>query len=177
MRGSVFCGVSLDGFIARRDGAVDFLDGHGEVDGDMGFFAFLASVDCMVMGRNTYDFVVSSGAEWHYGDVPVFVLTTRSLGGPPPDGARVEPLQLGPEETMERLSATGFTHAYVDGGVVVQQFLAAGLIDQLILTRVPVIIGDGIALTSPDAGDVPLAHEDTEVFGNGFVQSRYTVRR
>ncbi len=177
MRASVFCGVSLDGFIARPDGSVDFLDGHGDVEGDLGFSAFLDSVDCMVMGRNTYDFVVASGAEWHYGDTPVFVLTTRSLGGPSPEGATVEPLQLGPEETMERLGATGFTHAYVDGGVVVQQFLAAGLIDELILTRVPVLIGEGIPLTAPDAGDVPLEHGGTDVFGNGFVQSRYTVRR
>lgn len=177
MRTSVFCGVSMEGFIARPDGSIDFLEGHGEVEGDMGFQAFMDSVDCMVMGRNTYDFVIASGGAWYYGDTPVFVLTSRSLGGPLPEGATVEALQLGPEETLERLEAAGYTHAYVDGGATVQQFAAAGLIDEMILTRLPVFIGEGIPLIDPSGGDVLLEHVGTEVFTNGFVQSRYRVRK
>ena len=177
MRATVYCGVSLDGFIARPAGEIDFLDGHGPIEDDLGFADFLATVDCMVMGRNTYDFVVGADVDWPYGDLPVFVMTSRTLGGPPPEGASVEALQLDPSATMERLAAGGFSHAYVDGGVTVQRFLAAGLIDELILTRLPVLIGDGIPIHARGGGDIGLRHLGTEVVGPGFVKSRYAVRR
>ena len=115
MNTSVFVGVSVDGFIARANGALDWLPaGGGE---EHGYVAFMASVDCLVIGRNTYDTVLGFDT-WPYGDKPVFVLTTRPLP-PAPAGAVVEPMAREPENIIARLAARGFQHAYVDGGITI----------------------------------------------------------
>src|SRR5436305_11911544 len=116
MKMSVFIGVSVDGFIARPDGALDWLPaGGGE---EHGYEAFIASVDALVIGRKTYDTVLSFDA-WPYGDKPVFVLSSIPLV-PPPPGATVEHLSGAPAEIASQLDARGIRHVYVDGGVTVQ---------------------------------------------------------
>lgn len=160
MRCSVFVAASLDGFIARGDGAIDWLPGPdptaddfdgtpGGAEGEdqSGYDAFLAEVDVIVMGRATYETVVGFGIPWPY-PRPVVVLTNRPLGEVP-DRADVR-ADAGPvADVVERLEADGFRHAYVDGGAVVQQFLAADLIDRVTVTTVPVLLGDGIRLFGP----------------------------
>lgn len=175
MKASVFCGLSLDGFIARPGGEVDFLDPGDYRDGDMGFGAFLSSVDCLVMGRNTYDFVASAAEQWPYGETPVTVLTHRPLE---PPGAIAEHIAVSdqrPEIVMSELEESGRSHAYVDGGMTVQSFLAEGLIDELILTVVPVLVGEGIPLFASSGTDTPLDLVRTELFSNGFAQLHYCV--
>jgi dihydrofolate reductase len=171
MNASVFVGASVDGFIARPDGGLDWLpSGGGE---EHGYEAFIASVDVLVIGRHTYETVLGFGA-WPYGEKPVFVLSTRGLP-PAPAGAVVERMEGEPAEILARLAERGFRHAYVDGGITIQRFLRAGLIRRLVVTRVPVLIGAGIPLFGELPHDVPLRHVATRQFSSGLVQSEYEV--
>lgn len=173
MRASVFVGTSLDGFIARPGGELDFLPEDGGEP--HGFEAFLASVDALVMGRKTYEFVLDFGT-WFYGEKPVFVLSSRPLPDPLP-GAIVERMSGDPADIVKALAARGIGHIYVDGGRVIQQFLRAGLIQRLVITRVPVLIGSGISLFGPLEQDIALQHVATRQFKSGLVQSEYVVSR
>ena len=171
MKASVFIGISVDGFIARRNGELDFLPaGGGEPHG---YDEFMRSVDALVIGRKTFETVLSFD-KWPYGEKPVFVLSTRSLA-PAPAGAVVEHLSGEPVEIVSRLEARGIRHAYVDGGITIQRFLRAGLIQHLIITRVPVLIGDGIPLFGSLPHDVHLRHIATRHYPSGLVQTEYEV--
>jgi len=171
VKASVFVGTSVDGFIARLDGALDFLPpGGGE---DHGYEAFMATVDALVIGRNTYETVLAFEA-WPYGPKPVFVLSTREIA-PAPAGAVVERMSGEPAEIAARLAARGFEHLYVDGGITIQRFLAAGLIQRVTITRVPVLIGTGIPLFGTVPRDIPLEHLETRTYPSGLVTSEYAV--
>ena len=175
MKISVFVGTSLDGFIARLNGTFDFLFADGEVDGESnGYNAFFSTVDAVLMGRNTYE-VVLPFPEWPYGTTPVFVLSNRPIP-PAPSGAVVEPISGPPTVVLSQLAARSFQHLYVDGGVTIQQFLRAGLINRIVVTRVPVLIGTGIPLFGALDTDIPLEHVATRVLPGGAVQSEYVVR-
>jgi len=167
----VFVGISLDGFIARSNGAFDFLSGaEGEPHG---YDEFFATVDAIVMGRNTYETVLPF-PKWPYGEKPVFVLSTRPLP-PAPDGAVVEHMEAAPAEVLSRLAARGLDHIYVDGGITIQRFLRAGLIHRLTITRVPVLIGTGIPLFGPVDADIHVGHIATRHLAGGAVQSEYAI--
>jgi dihydrofolate reductase len=171
MKASVFIGTSVDGFIARANGALDFLPpGGGEPHG---YEEFIATVDALVIGRNTFEVVLKFDT-WPYGNKPVFVLSTHELA-PAPSGAVVEQLSAAPKEIVLQLEARGFQHAYVDGGITIQRFLQAGLIQRLIITRVPVLIGEGIPLFGALPHDVRLHHVATRSYSSGLVQSEYEV--
>ncbi|HEY1251876.1 MAG TPA: dihydrofolate reductase family protein [Thermoanaerobaculia bacterium] len=172
MRASVFIGTSVDGFIARRNGDLDFLPpGGGE---EHGYEAFMASVDALVIGRGTFETVLAFD-EWPYGEKRVVVLSSRPLDFSGVRGGRVEQMGGDPREIAARLDAEGVRHAYVDGGVTIQRFLRAGLIQRLIVTRVPVLIGDGIPLFGVLDADVRLRHVATRAYASGLVQSEYAV--
>jgi dihydrofolate reductase len=171
VKASVFIGTSLDGFIARANGAFDFLpEGGGEPHG---YDEFMATVDALVIGRHTFDTVLAFD-EWPYGAKPVFVLSTRALG-PIPSGAIVEQMSGTPADIVSRLAARGIGHVYVDGGITIQRFLDAGLIQRLIITRVPVLIGAGIPLFGPLQRDIHLTHVATRQYASGLVQSEYVM--
>jgi dihydrofolate reductase len=171
MRASVFIGTSVDGFIARPDGSLGFLPaGGGE---DHGYHEFFAAVDALVIGRNTYETVLGFDT-WPYGKKPIFVLSARPLAAPPED-AVVEHMAGDPSDIVSRLAARGIEHIYVDGGITIQRFLQAGLIQRLIVTRVPVLIGEGIPLFGPTGRDIVLEHVATRSFASGLVQTEYLV--
>jgi dihydrofolate reductase len=171
MKASVFVGTSLDGFIARANESFDFLPpGGGEPHG---YDEFMSTVDALVIGRNTFD-VVLKFPSWPYGKKPVFVLSTRALA-PAPAGAVVERMSGDPAEIASRLSARGIQHAYVDGGITIQRFLRSGLIQRIIITRVPVLIGSGIPLFGSVPRDILLKHVATRHYASGLVQSEYEV--
>jgi dihydrofolate reductase len=171
VQASVFVGVSVDGFLARADGALDFLHaGGGEPHG---YEEFIASVDALVIGRKTFETALGFGG-WPYGDRPVFVLTSRPLSPTPPD-AIVERVVGTPAAILDTVGKRGLGHVYVDGGITIQQFLTAGLIQRLIVTRVPVLIGSGIPLFGPLQKDIPLRHVATRTFASGLVQTEYAV--
>ena len=172
IRATVFVGTSLDGFLARPNGTFDFLPaGGGE---DHGYAAFLSTVDALVIGRNTFD-VVRAFDEWPYGEKLVVVLSSRPLDPPAPTGARVARLSGPPAEIVERLSARGLAHLYVDGGITIQRFLESRLIQRLVVTRVPVLIGSGIPLFGALPRDIKLRHVATRTYESGLVQSEYEV--
>jgi dihydrofolate reductase len=171
VKASVFVGTSVDGFLARPNGALDFLDAAGGEP--HGYDEFIASVDALVMGRHTFDTVLGFG-EWAYGAKPVFVLSTRPLPQVPA-GAVVERLEGDVSAIVARLEARGVRHVYVDGGITIQRFLRAGFIQRLIITRVPVLIGAGIPLFGQLPRDIPLRHIATRHYRSGLVQSEYEV--
>lgn len=173
MKASVFVGTSLDGFIARADGAFDFLFAGSTEPVPNGFEEFLASVDALVMGRNTYE-VVLPMTPWPYGNKPLFVLSHRPLP-PAPAGVVVEPMSGEPADVLAAVAARGIRHVYVDGGVTIQAFLRAGLIQHLTVTRVPVLIGSGIPLFGPIAADILVTHVSTRTLPGGAVQSEYLI--
>lgn len=171
MKTSVFIATSLDGFIARANGDLDWLPaGGGEPHG---YDEFMATVDALVIGRKTFETVLTF-ATWPYGAKPVFVLSTRTLA-PVPPGAVVERMSGTPDEIVSQLAARGLGHVYVDGGITIQRFLQAGLIQRLIITRIPVLIGTGIPLFGPVQHDIVLKHVGTRQYASGLVQSEYLV--
>ncbi len=171
MKASVFVGTSLDGFIARANGNLDFLPpGGGEPHG---YGEFMATVDALVIGRKTFETVLTLGA-WPYGEKPVIVLSSRPLA-PAPSGAVVERMSGAPADIVSQLAASGIQHIYVDGGVTIQRFLQAGLIQRLVITRVPVLIGAGVPLFGPLPRDIRLQHVTTRPYKSGLVQSEYII--
>jgi dihydrofolate reductase len=178
--GSVFLGMSVDGFIARTDGDIGWLTSGAEgastpddgAGGDFGFSAFVSGIDALVMGRATYD-VIAPMAEWPYQGKPVHVLSRTLVPGADP---RIV-VHASFDEAVTALTAAGYQRLYVDGGRTVHAFLAAGLISDLTLTRVPVLIGTGHTPFGELPADVLLEHEQTQVFPGGVVQSTYRVGR
>jgi dihydrofolate reductase len=171
---SVFIGTSVDGFIARPNGDLDFLpEGGGEPHG---YDEFMAGVDALVIGRKTFETVMSFEA-WPYGDKRVVVLSSNpiDLSGAAARGGVVEQMAGSPREIVSRLAASGAEHLYVDGGITIQEFLRLGLVERLIITRVPVLIGDGIPLFGALTRDVRLQHVATRQYPSGLVQSEYLV--
>lgn len=178
MKASVFCGISLDGFIARPNGELDWLTGpvddKGQED-DHGFTPFFESVDALVMGRHSFEKVMSFN-EWYYGTKPVIVLTSRPLEIPPQHKATVETMSGEPADIIKKLEARGFKHLYIDGGITVQRFLRAGLINRMILSRLPVLIGQGIPLFGSLPRDIQWRLVSTKSYPGGMVQSEYEIR-
>lgn len=173
---SVFIATSFDGFIARLNDELDWLIGDGAdsgegTEGPYGFKEFFDSVDALVMGRNTFD-VVMDFEEWPYGAKKVVVLSSRSLEIPD-HMEDVSTMSGSPIEIVGKLAGDNLNHLYVDGGKTIQNFLRAGLIQEMTLTRVPVLIGEGIPLFGPLEKDIKLEHVSTKAFENGFVQSKY----
>jgi dihydrofolate reductase len=169
-KASVFIATSLDGFIARADGALDWLPTDPE---DHGYHDFFASVDALVMGRKTFETVLSFG-QWPY-TKPVIVLSTTPERIIAPEGAVCEAMAGSPQEIVARLAHRGMRHLYIDGGVTIQRFLEAGLIQRLIVTRIPVLLGSGIPLFGSLPRDVRVTHVATRSYPSGLVQSEYAI--
>jgi dihydrofolate reductase len=172
-RTSTFVGISLDGFLARPDGSLDWLKPFEGTE--HGYTAFIDTVDTLVIGRGTYDFVLGmlrSGLPWPYGGKRCVVMTHRPVAGQHRESAFAgEPGAL-----LEELSEQGARHVYVDGGVVIRSFLARGLLDQMTVSIVPVLIGTGIPLFGGVALESGLVLEQATSFENGIAQLRYRVR-
>jgi len=175
--GSVFLGMSVDGFIARLDGTLSFLDADGDggppddgAGGDFGFAEFVGSIDALVTGRSTYEFI-KPFAEWPYQGKPVHVLSTTLDPGA---DERIT-VHRSFEDAVAALNGAGYRRVYVDGGRTVHAFLRAGLIADLTLSRVPVLIGTGLTPFGELPADIRLEHERTQSYPGGMVQSTYRV--
>ena len=176
LKASVYIATSLDGFIARENGDIDWLPGGGTAESgeDYGYKEFMDTVDVLVIGRNSYEKVLTFN-EWPYGDKPVVVLSSGSLNIPEHIAETVESMSCSPAKVVRQLSARGARHLYVDGGKTIQGFLDAGLIQQLIITKIPILIGSGIPLFGPLKRDIKLWHIETRPFADGLVRSKYEV--
>jgi dihydrofolate reductase len=172
MIASVFVGTSVDGFIARPNGALDFLDAGGNEP--HGYEEFMATVDTLVIGRNTYETILGFPG-WPYGRKRVVVLSSRPLDFSAVRDGVVEQMAGPPAEIVEKLAASGAKHLYVDGGITIQGFLRAGLIQRLVVTRVPVLIGEGIPLFGVLPRDILLRHIATRDYRGSLLQTEYEV--
>ncbi len=165
---SVFIAASVDGYIATLDGKLDWLDQAAREDEDYGYDAFIATCDGVAMGRGTYDFI--AGIEpLPYGDRPLFVFTHR----PPAPRAGVTFWEVSAHEALAHWTDRGLRRIYVDGGRLISSFLAEGLIDDMLLTTVPLLLGDGIPLFQPGARRASLRLDHVQQFASGMVNRRY----
>lgn len=173
----VFIAVSLDGYIARDDGDISWLEdvGYEITDEDFGFKKFFNSIDTLVVGRNTYQHVLGF-PEWPYENKRVIVLSHSPLTIPVKLSDKVEVANMSPLELANYLESTGAEKVYVDGGKTVQGFLQAGLINEMIITTIPVLLGGGKALFAQLDQEVKLDLLEVNSFKNGFVQSHYVVK-
>lgn len=173
--GHVFIAASLDGFIAREDGDIGWLLAHDDSAEDHGYDRFIADVDVIVMGRGTYEAIRDLTPWPHARPVLVLSATLRQADLPPEHADRLRITDKSPQAAMAMLAAEGCRRAYVDGGRVIQSFLKAGLIADMVITRVPILLGRGRSLFGASGPEIVLHHEQTESFASGLVQSRYRV--
>lgn len=174
----VFIATSVDGFIAREDGSVDWLDvpfAESPPDEDFGFADFFGLIDAVVLGRNSYEKVLELG-EWYYGSKPVIVLSSTLRDLPANEGQNVRIENGDPQEITDRLYRGRLRRLYIDGGDTIRRFLAASLIDEMTITTIPVLLGRGIPLFGPEAADLSLELLESRSYPSGLVQSRYRVR-
>ncbi len=173
--GHVFIATSLDGFVAREDRSLDWLMKQNTGDEDQGYSDFIASVDGLVMGRGSYQTVLTFD-KWPY-EIPVVVmsstLTQKDIPNDLTDKVRITALE--PRELMKSLKSEGWKHAYVDGGKVVRSFIKAGLIEDIIITTIPILIGDGIRLFGELDSDIDLTLLESRSFQSGLVQNHYRL--
>jgi dihydrofolate reductase len=172
-----FYAQSLDGYIAGKDGNLGWLNEIPNPEHiDTGFYALMEEIDAIVMGRNTFDVVCGFGGTWPYSK-PVFVLS-KSLTEIPKDYQPYARLLNGsPKEILEELHSKGFFKLYIDGGRTVHDFLKAGLMDELRISYIPIILGEGIPMFQPLPKSIRLELLKSEVYLGQLVQNHYRVRK
>jgi dihydrofolate reductase len=172
---SVYIATSVDGFIARPDGDVSWLHEVEPIGGgdDAGFGGFFDSIDVLVMGRGSFEKVLEF--DWPYGTKPVIVLSKSLTEVPEGLRDRVRIDASTPQKLVEKLSQEGYKRMYLDGGKVIQSFLRNGLVDDMTLTTIPVLIGEGLPLFGSIEKDIKLRLLESRSWANGFVQSEYQV--
>jgi len=184
MKCSVFIATSLDGFIAKSDGSVEWLHsaGNTKVDmgknADMGFSDYVSSVDCMIMGRKCMDVISSMNLtpeQWPYGKLRIIVLSNSLSEAPTNMKGKVELYSGNLNTLVTQLESEGFKHAYIDGGATIQGFLKLKLIDEITITKAPLLLGEGISLFGNTGHEIHLTEAKATAFPNNFVQLNYTV--
>jgi len=175
--GHVFIAPSLDGFIARKNGDIEWLLSRDDPSEDHGYESFIRNMDGIIMGRGSYE-KVQTFEPWPYSK-PVLVLSKLLASSPVPERlkGRVRFSDLSPRAAMDMLAKEGWRRVYVDGGQVIQSFLREGLIADMVITQIPVLIGEGRPLFGSLSADIPLTHLGTKAFPSGLVQSHYRVKK
>lgn len=173
----VYVGTSLDGFLARTDGDIGWLVRFADDDAVAAYNEFTAGIDVIVIGRGTFEKVLEFDS-WPY-DKPVYLMSSTLTAAPDGFEDKVTVVCMKPADLLDHLYASGFRSAYIDGGKLVQSFLAEDLIDELTVAKVPVLIGKGIPLFGSLASDIEFSHKETRVASNGIVRSYYSrlIRR
>ena len=177
MSNIVFIATSLDGYIADKDGGVDWLHSIPNPENlDMGYVELNDRIDALVMGRKTFEKVCSFDCDWPYSK-PVFVLSNSMKSIPDGYKGKVESIKGSLSEVMESIHQKGYKHLYVDGGVTVQSFLNEDLIDEMIITVIPILLGGGIRLFGELPIQMEFEHVKTEVFLSAIVQNHYRRKK
>jgi len=175
MKTSVYIGSSMDCFIAREDGDIEWLTQFANDEAVSAYQKFITGIDAIVIGRGTFEKILSFPS-WPY-DKKTFVLSTGIKVLPDIVKPKAAILTLQPREVLSHLSNEGFSNIYVDGGKVIQSFLKEDLVDELIISQVPLLIGSGIPLFGHVDTDLLFNHIRTEVQSNGLVRSYYERAR
>jgi len=185
MKCTVYIATSTDGYIATNEGEVDWLHSAGNPDADMGnnpdmgFCAYMASVDCMVMGRKCMEMISIMNLtpeQWPYGDTHIVVLSNTIKEPPENLVGKVAMFSGEITDLVKELENKGFKHAYIDGGSTITSFLNLKLIDEITITRAPVLLGDGIPLFGKLDNQIRLVDSEATAFANDFVQVKYGVK-
>ena len=177
MRNFVYIATSLDGFIATNNGGIDWLmEIPNPQKSDYGYADFISQIDALVMGRKTFEKVLSFGGEWPY-DKPVFVLSETLSEIPEIVMGRVEFINGTIKDILKQLNEKGYNNLYIDGGKTIQSFLKEDLIDELIITTVPILLGDGYPLFSKLSESLKFIHKKTDIYDNGLVKNHYSRNR
>lgn len=178
MSNTVYIATSIDGYIAREDGSIDWLmELPNPGNSDYGFSVFLDRIDGIIMGRKSFETVLAF-KEWPYPETkPIFVLSNTlselPIGLPP----KLEIIKGELKAIVELLKDKGINNLYIDGGKTVQSFLNEDLIDEMIITRIPILLGSGIPLFGKNNLELKFEHVETEVLNNMLVRSKYTRKR
>lgn len=176
-KNTVFIAKSLDGYIAGKNGELDWLHSIPNPDNnDMGFVKLMEGVDTVVMGRKTYEVVCSFGGEWPYSKM-VFVLSNTLKEVPKHLSDKVTLISGSPQEVLQKVHKKGFFKLYIDGGTTIQNFLKEDLIDELIITTIPILLGGGFSLFGNLDKPLHLEHLESKVFLNQIVQNRYSRKK
>ena len=176
MANTVYIATSLDGYIARKDGNIDWLMEVPNPDNsDYGFSTFMKRIDGIIMGRKTFELVLDFGG-WPYSK-PVFILSNSMTNIPEDLKEKAKIVKGELKEIMSSLNKKGFKNLYIDGGKTIQSFLNENLIDELIITRIPIILGSGIPLFDKMDLEIRFEHVQTEIFNNALVKSRYIKKK
>ncbi|MBO3697598.1 dihydrofolate reductase family protein [Roseivirga sp. E12] len=172
-KNSVYIGTSLDGYIADSDGKIDFLDTFTFPEGeDMGYYAFMDRIDALVMGRVTFETVLGFNVPWPY-QKPVYVLS-NTLEQLPADYEDKAHLIKGPlKEVLANIHKQGHSRLYIDGGSTIQSFLKEDLIDEMIITTIPVLVGGGHPLFGEVNQTLIFECANTQRFADKVVQNRF----
>ena len=174
---SVFIATSLDGFIARSNGSIDWLESLNKsvpAGEDCGYAHFMEGVDALIMGRRTFETILTF-PQWPYGEKPVLVVSRTLQRLPSLLPSQVELTRATPAEIAFNANSRGWRRLYIDGGELVQSFLRAGLLSELTMTTVPVLLGSGRRLFGELEQDVLLRLKSSVAYPFGFVQSVYEV--
>lgn len=173
MANIVFIATSLDGYIADKNNEVDWLHAIPNPDNlDMGYVKHIESIDALVMGRNTLELVLTLDCEWPHSK-PVFVLSNTLTTVPKGYEDKISLVNGDLKGLTEELKSKGYANLYIDGGVTIQNFLKEDLIDEMILTTIPVLLGGGIPLFAQLEDPLEFRCTDSEVFSNGISQNRF----
>lgn len=184
MNCSVYIATSADGYIATLDGSVDWLHtaGNSEADmgdnQDMGFDRFIKSIDCMIMGRKCMEMISSmdlTPEQWPYGNTHIIVLSNTVTEPPENLSGKIEMYSGDIHVLIKKLENKGFKHAYIDGGSTITSFINLKLIDKMTITKVPVLLGEGIPLFGKINQNVKLENSEATAFPNEFIQIKYDV--
>ncbi|MBW1855410.1 MAG: dihydrofolate reductase [Deltaproteobacteria bacterium] len=176
MANIVYIATSLDGFIATTDGGVEWLNEIPNPEqSDYGWSDFISGIEAILMGRNTFEKVLTFGS-WPY-EKPVFCITNRLKKLPKDIVGKAEIVKGGINEVIDQLNQRGYINIYIDGGKVIQSFLAEDMIDEMIITKVPILLGKGIPLFGEQEKSLIFTHTKTEIYNNSLVKSHYTRER
>jgi dihydrofolate reductase len=176
---SVYIAASVDGFIAKPGGDINWLQQPEYATSGMKgltYDDFISTIDVLVMGRNTFEKTLSFGS-WPYENIPVVVLSSKQIVVPHYLQGMVRTASGTPEQIVSLLASEGKKHLYIDGGVTIQRFLQARLINEIIITHIPILLGEGISLFGTRGIEQPLRLIEAVASDNGFVQVRYEVKR
>lgn len=176
MPNTVYIATSLDGYIAPPDGSLDWLDQvPNPTDDDYGFSEFIEHIDAIIMGRITYESIL--GYDWPY-TRPVYVLSRNRIEIPEKLTGKAIPITADSiHNLISQLNDLGHTNLYIDGGKVIQSFLEKDLIDELIITKIPILLGGGTPLFGELNQFLRFTHKKTTVYENALVKSTYTRTR
>jgi dihydrofolate reductase len=168
----VYIATSIDGYIATSSGGIEWLhELPNPSNSDYGYSEFIKNIDALLMGRNSFEKIMTFD-EWPYED-KVFVLSSTLTEVPPELVGKVEFISGSPADILSNVNSLGFNNLYIDGGLVIQSFLAEDLIDELIVTRIPIVLGSGIPLFGKLIKPLKFTHKTTKVYDDQLVKSHY----